>query len=122
MDILSLLRMIGALGMVLGMLAGGLWLTRRYEIRLPQQLLTGFGGFSGSAAPRRLQLVERLTIDPRRSVALIRRDDREHLVMISPEGLLILESAVPAAAPIAAPVASPAVISSAASSGEKADA
>jgi flagellar protein FliO/FliZ len=114
--------MIGALGMVLGMLAGGLWLTRRYEIRLPQQLLTGFGGFSGSAAPRRLQLVERLTIDPRRSVALIRRDDREHLVMISPEGLLILESAVPAAAPIAAPVASPAVISSAASSGEKADA
>ncbi len=30
MDILSMLRTLGALGMVLGMLAGALWLVKRY--------------------------------------------------------------------------------------------
>ena len=90
MDILSLLRMIGALGVVLGLLAGGLWVVRRYEIRLPQKWLSGFAA-QGTA--RRMELVERLALDPRRSVALIRKDGREHMLLIAPEGLLILEAA-----------------------------
>ena len=90
MDILSLLRMFGALGVVLGLLAGGLWVVRRYEIRLPQKWLSGFAA-QGTA--RRMELVERLALDPRRSVALIRKDGREHMLLIAPEGLLILEAA-----------------------------
>ena len=90
MDILSLLRMFGALGVVLGLLAGALWIVRRYEIRLPQKWLSGF---TTQGAPRRLELVERLALDPRRSVALIRKDGREHMLLIAPEGLLILDTA-----------------------------
>lgn len=88
MDMLSLLRMIGALGVVLGLLAGGLWVVRRYEIRLPQKFLSGF---TAKGADRRMILVERLALDPRRSVALIRKDGREHMLLIAPEGLLVLE-------------------------------
>ncbi len=76
----------GALGVVLGMLAGALWFVKRYNIRLP-----------GSMAPRpgkRVALVERTGIDARRSVALIRRDGREHLILLAPEGNLVIESAI----------------------------
>ena len=88
MDFLSLLRTIGSLGVVLGMLTGALWLVRRYEIRLPEAWLAGIGD---SSRPRRLVLVERLAIDSRRSVALIRKDGREHTLLIAPEGLLLLD-------------------------------
>ncbi|HSX55620.1 MAG TPA: flagellar biosynthetic protein FliO [Sphingomonas sp.] len=90
MDILSLLRMFGALGVVLGLLAGTLWAVRRYEIRMPQKWLSGF---AASGTERRMVLVERLALDPRRSVALIRKDGREHMLLIAPEGLLILDAA-----------------------------
>lgn len=86
MDLLSLLRTLGGLGVVLGILAGALWLVRRYDLRL--------SGRSVGARERRLELVETLPIDGRRMVALVRRDGREHLVLIAPEGHLILESAV----------------------------
>lgn len=89
MDFLSFLRMMGSLAVVLGLLVGALWLVRRYEIRLPQQWLAGF---AGRGATRRMELIERLAIDPRRSVALIRLDNREHMVLMAPEGVLALES------------------------------
>ena len=37
-------------------------------------------------AGRRVELIERLPLDARRSVALIRRDGREHLILLGPEG------------------------------------
>ncbi len=86
MDLLSFVRTMGALGVVLGMLAGALWFVKRYNIRLP-----------GSMAPRagkRVAVVERTGIDARRSVALIRRDGREHLILLAPEGNLVIESAI----------------------------
>lgn len=83
MDMLSVLRTIGSLGIVLGGLAGALWLVRRYDIKLPGR---SFG------ASRRLELVERLAIDPRRSVALLRRDGREHLILLAPEGHMVVET------------------------------
>jgi flagellar protein FliO/FliZ len=84
MDILSVLRTLGALGIVLGMLGGALWVVRRYDIRLPQRFLAG-------PQERRLAVIERLALDGRRSVALIRAGDREHTVLIAPEGLLLLD-------------------------------
>ncbi|MBU3078607.1 flagellar biosynthetic protein FliO [Sphingomonas quercus] len=87
MDFLALLRTFGALGVVLGLLVGALWLVRRYNIKLPGGMVVGHNG------ERRLAVVERISIDARRSVALIRRDDTEHLVMIAPEGLLLLDAA-----------------------------
>lgn len=100
MDFLALLRTFGALGIVLGLLAGALWLVRRYDLKLPGALM---GGMMRPAGPRRIEMIERLPIDPRRSVALIRRDDKEHLVMIAPEGLLLIETAISARTEKAAP-------------------
>ena len=80
MDLLSLLRTLGALLVVLGLLAGALWAVRRSDLKLPQRLRDG--------APRRLQVVERLPLDARRSLALVRLDGREHLLLLSPEGNL----------------------------------
>jgi flagellar protein FliO/FliZ len=97
MDILSMLRTFGALGLVLGMLAGALWVVRRYDIKLP-------GRVSGSGR-KRVELVERLAVDAKRSIALIRRDGCEHLILIGPEGHVTLETGITAPAPVVAPAA-----------------
>ena len=84
MDILGILRSLGSLAVILGMLAGALWAVRRFDIRLP--------GRTGVRNEKRLQLVERLGIDQRRSVVIIRRDGREHLMVMGPEGSVTIES------------------------------
>ncbi len=76
----------GALGVVLGLLAGALWAIRRYDIKLPGRVAAGAG--------RRIELIERLPLDTRRSVALIRRDGREHLILVGPEGAVLVESGI----------------------------
>ncbi|MFM9977342.1 MAG: FliO/MopB family protein [Sphingomonadaceae bacterium] len=86
MDPVSIMRTLGGLAVVLGILAGALWVVRRYDLRLP--------GRAVRAIDRRLELVETLTLDPRRSVALVRRDGREHVILIAPEGHVVLESAI----------------------------
>jgi flagellar biogenesis protein FliO len=98
MDILSMLRTLGALGMVLGMLAGALWMVKRYDIKLPGRVST--------TGRKRVELVERLSLDQKRSVALIRRDGHEHLVLIGPEGSATLETGIiaPPAEPVPEPV------------------
>ena len=83
MDSFSALRTIGGLLTVLGILAGALWAVRRFNLTLP--------GTNGQSA-RRLQIVERLGLDPRRSVVLLRCDDREHLVILGPEGPLLVDN------------------------------
>lgn len=95
MDFLSLLRTIGALGVVLGMLVGALLVVRRYDLKLQQKWLNGqlFAGMGQARPDRRLEMIERLAIDPRRSVVLIRRDYREISLLISPEGVVMLDSA-----------------------------
>jgi flagellar biogenesis protein FliO len=87
MDAYSLMRMLGALAVVLGLLAGALWIVRRYDIGLPGRI----GNVGGS---RRIEVIERTTLDGRRSVALLRRDGREHLILLSPEGNVMLEAGI----------------------------
>ena len=98
MDALVLFRTFGALTLLLGLLAGALWAVRRFNIRLP--------GAVTRQPERRLELVERLGIDQRRSAILIRRDDREHLVIVSPEGQVVVET-LEARAPDKAPRTAP---------------
>lgn len=84
MDALSLLRTLGSLGLILGMLAGGLWAVRRFGLRLPGPTSRG----------HRLELVDRAVIDGRRTAVLLRRDGREHLLLLAPEGTTVVESAI----------------------------
>lgn len=87
MSFLDLVRMFGALALVLGGLAGALWAVRRYDLKLPLHMS------GGDRASRRLELIERLPIDQKRAVALIRRDGAEHLILLAPEGNMVVESA-----------------------------
>ncbi|WP_213981695.1 flagellar biosynthetic protein FliO [Sphingomonas sp. dw_22] len=91
MDILSMLRTIGALGLVLGMLGSALWIVRRYDVKLPGRI--------SSTGRKRVELVERLAVDGKRSVALIRRDGCEHLILIGPEGHATIETGIVAPLP-----------------------
>lgn len=98
MDLLSMLRTLGALGMVLGMLAGALWVVKRYDIKLPGRISV--------SNRKRIEMVERLSIDAKRSVALIRRDGCEHLILLGPEGSATIETGIVAPV-VAAPEPKP---------------
>lgn len=89
-----MLRTLGALGLVLGMLATALWVVRRYDLKLPGRMAGG--------GRKRVELVERLAVDAKRSVALIRRDGCEHLIFIGPEGHATIETGIVAPPPTVA--------------------
>jgi flagellar protein FliO/FliZ len=57
-------------------------------------LLRAVGGLQfaqGRTGDRRLSVTESLLVDARRRVILIRRDDEEYLVLLSPHGDVILD-------------------------------
>ncbi len=82
MDVAGLLRALGALSAILALLGGALWAVRRYDLALPGRI----GG--GKAA--RLAITERLSLDPKRSIALVRHGAAEHLLLLAPEGNMLL--------------------------------
>ncbi|MBB3345803.1 hypothetical protein [Sphingomonas sp. BK069] len=89
MDPIALLRSLGALALVLGLLAAGAWGVRRYgagalRLALPR-------GAAG-ADERRLHVVERLALDQRRALLLVRHDSREHLIFLSGDQALRLDT------------------------------
>ena len=45
---------------------------------------------------RRLKIVEILPLDMRRKAILLRRDDREHLVILGPAGETVVDTDIPA--------------------------
>ena len=89
MDLAEYVRFFLALGFVLVLIAGLAALVRR----------SGLGdrlAVAKSNGPRRLELVEVRPIDAKRKLVLIRRDDREHLVLLGHGSDLLIESAIPA--------------------------
>lgn len=107
-DGIALVRTLGALLVVLGILAGALWAVRRYNLALP--------GAGFVRTDKRLAVVERLSLDPRRSLALLRRDGVEHLLLLAPEGHLVIETRTVDEAPAVTvrPAATAAVVPAAA--------
>lgn len=71
MTVLAILRMLGSLALVVGLLVLGVWLARKRGLQ---------------PAGRRLALVERLPVDARRAFVLVRWDAEEHLLLVAPEG------------------------------------
>lgn len=81
---LDLVRAIAALAFTLGLLLGAAWLARRYGLMQGQMPSLGKG---------RLKLVEQMWLDTGRTRAiLIRCDDQEHLVLVTPTGASTLSS------------------------------
>ncbi len=101
MELGEYFRFFLALGFVLLMIAGLAALVRR----------SGFGDRVAAAqgsGERRLSLIEVRPLDAKRKLVLLRRDDREHLVLLGATGDLLIESDIPA------PPASPAAAAQAA--------
>jgi len=84
------LRFLLALAVVLGLIAALTWAARRF----------GIGGsmLPMKARTTRLAVVDALMLDPKRRLVLIRRDDREHLVILGPTGETVVESGIPGSA------------------------
>jgi flagellar protein FliO/FliZ len=82
MDVLDFFRYFAALLLVLGLIGAAGLATRKF----------GLPGFAKPAAERRLHIVETLMLSPRQKIAILRRDDVEHLVMITPTGATVIES------------------------------
>lgn len=79
---ISYLRFIGSLALVLILLVAVLWGLRRF----------GVGGMATrTGMRRRLGVVEAVAVDGRRRLVLVRRDDREHLLLVGGAGELVIE-------------------------------
>ncbi|MBL6954483.1 MAG: flagellar biosynthetic protein FliO [Alphaproteobacteria bacterium] len=86
MEWANYVRFVLALLVVLGLIGGFAWLARRWGMGGVQ---TGKRGPSG-----RLEVVEVLSVDPRRRLVLIRRDDREHLILLGADGERVIETGI----------------------------
>ena len=82
MEMTDYLRSVAALVLVLGMILGVLWLLRRFGVP---------GMVPPRNAVRRLTLVETIALDSRRRLVLVRRDGREHLLLLGATGDLLVE-------------------------------
>lgn len=86
MDSVNYLKFLAALLFVLALLWGCAWVARRFGF-MPQ------GAVVRRGQPKRLEILEVLTIDARRRFILMRRDDVEHLVLIG-EGETVVERSI----------------------------
>lgn len=106
-----LLRSLAALVAVIGLMLAAAWVLRRLGAR---------GGFGPLAGKRRLAIVEAIALDARSRLVLVRRDDREHLLVLSQGAAVLVEGGIaappapPAPAPVPAPAPTPATPAAAA--------
>ncbi len=85
MDMAAYLRFIAALILVLGLIVAAAWALRRYGLQMGRSLAAGGRG------GRRLAVVEMLGLDAKRRLVLVRRDDREFLLLLGPAGDLVVD-------------------------------
>lgn len=88
MEFETYLRFLLALVAVLGLIAALTWVARRFGFG------AGINPLKGRAT--RLTVIEALTLDAKRRLILVRRDDREHLLVLGPTGETVVESGIPA--------------------------
>lgn len=81
MELLDYIRFLLALVFVLGLIGVLVVLARRYGLASRMVLPSG-----GRGRGKRLKLVEIMAIDPKRRLILLRRDDREHLILLTGQG------------------------------------
>ena len=82
LDLSGLLRFAVALGVVLLLIAAVAWIARRFMA----------GGAVPYGKKRRLALVEVLPLDGKSRLAIVRRDEVEHLIVLGPAATTVVES------------------------------
>ena len=91
MDWLDWARALFALIATLALIGAAAWGARRLGMLQP-----------GGAGPKRLQMGESLMLDPRRRLVIVRCDQREHLLLLSPGHDVVVSEWPAAPAPAAA--------------------
>ena len=94
MDLIDFARYLGALMLVLALVGFAALAARRF----------GVPGIMTANATRRLAVVETLMLDTRHKIFILRRDDKEHLVLVGPEGSSVLEGGIAAKLPVVSAV------------------
>lgn len=84
MEYETYLRFVLALLLVLGLIAIFAWVLRRF----------GFGGALRTDNRRRIQVLETTPLGPRHRLVLIRRDHTEHLLLLGPQGDVVVERGI----------------------------
>ena len=84
----SLFKMIAALIFVLGLMGG---------LALIMKQLGLSGRIHAAGGKSRLKVIESIPLDSRRRMAIIQRDDVQHLVIFGPNGETVIETNIPPA-------------------------
>ncbi|MBC8337899.1 MAG: flagellar biosynthetic protein FliO [Rhodospirillales bacterium] len=87
MEFSEYLRFFLALVFVIGLIGAAAAMARRMGFGFPSQAIK-------KSTNRRLAVVEAAPLDGRRRMVLIRRDDTEHLLVLSPNGETVIESGI----------------------------
>lgn len=95
----TLLNAAFALGIVLVLIVIGLWLLK---------LVTNAGDRLARSSDRRLQVLETASVDGKRKVMIIRRDNVEHVIMTGGPQDLVIETGIAVPEPQAQPARRPA--------------
>jgi len=85
MELSEYFRFLLALVFVIGLIAVLAVIARRIGFGAPTSIIKRRG-------ERRLEIIEVLPIEGRRKLMLIKSDDKEHLLMLSPTSELLIES------------------------------
>lgn len=80
----QIIKFFAALTLVLGLMGGLALILKRFQL----------GGPIKTGSARRLKILEILQLDSRRKAILLRRDDKEHLVILGPNGETVIESGI----------------------------
>lgn len=96
MDLVDSFRYLAALLFVLGLIGGLYYLLRRFGPGAALLVANAGRGGGRGAGGQRLDVVESRTIDIRRRLILIRRDDVEHLVLLGQDGDMVVERGITA--------------------------
>ncbi len=85
MDTVLLLKFFSAFIFVISLMLLFPWLLKRLGVA---------GSMARNGGSRRLKVVEFLPLDHRRRLVLVRRDNREHLLMLGPQGETVVETGI----------------------------
>jgi len=88
MDTMELVRAVLALVLVLGLIGGATWAARRFGPAM------WFG--ARAKTTRSLGVIESLPLDARHRLVLVRRGERNHLLLIGPNHSIVVEDSIPA--------------------------
>ena len=82
---MALVKMVASLILVLGLMGGLALLLKKLGLS---------GRIQAAGSKGRLKIIESIPVDARRRIALIQRDDTQHLVIFGPNGETVIETGI----------------------------